>query len=128
MKAHTQVQCDMMFSKAWDECIELQCTPKDRWVQTCLYDLSLIDRVEVAVWVDGKAIGGLILAPDYDIHVGKCISVLAQYVLPEYRNTGISGKCMRKALSIAREGNYPVLAFTHRVSDWKYNTIYRRLK
>lgn len=117
-----------MFTRAWDECVELQVTPKDDWVRMALHSLSELDRYEVHAFADGKIVGGLVLAADpWDVHVGPCVSVFAQYVMPEWRNKGASPRMMREAIRVARDCGAQVLAFTHRVGPWRYQTIYRRL-
>ena len=122
------VQNFEFFSRAWDECAELQCTPKQDWIGRNLLSLQALDRYEIAIVRQGEFIGGLILAEDFwDVHVGPCMSVFAQYVLPEYRNTGVSAACMRAALRIARKAGAPTLAFTHRKGPWRYETVYRSL-
>jgi GNAT superfamily N-acetyltransferase len=75
-----------------------------------------------------KVVGGLCLAPDpWDVHVGPCLSVFAQYVLPEFRLQGVSARLMREALRIAKKSGVPALAFTHRKGPWRYETIYRKV-
>jgi len=55
------------------------------------------------------------------------MSVISQYVLPDYRNRSISLLCMREAIRIAKANGYSVLAYTHRLGDWRYETIYKRI-
>lgn len=118
-----------MFIRAWDECVELQVTPKQEWIGRALLSLQALDRYEVGVACNGEIVGGLVLAHDpWDAHVGPCISVFAQYVLPEFRLQGVSQKLMRAALAIARNSGAGVLAFTHRKGPWCYQTKYRRIQ
>lgn len=119
-----------LFSAAWDECDELKVQDKDTWVARTILSLESLDRVEIGMFCTAKsdAVGGLVLAPDpWDAHVGPCVSVFAQYVLPEYRNKGISFRMMREAIKTAVGLRAGVLAFTHRLGPWRYETIYRRL-
>lgn len=118
-----------LFARAWEECPELQVRSKAHWLGTTLDTLfKLEERYDIALWTpEGEPVGGLILTLDEDIHVGTCMSVVAQYVFPEYRNKGVSLRCMREAMRIARERCAPVLAFTHRIGDWRYETIYKEL-
>lgn len=127
-EAGEAVQSYELFSTAWDECVELQVQAKENWAQQVLSTLQVQDRWEIGVFADGKVIGGIVVVSEIDPHVGRCMSVIAQYVMPEYRCTGVSVRCMRKAMELARESGYPVLAFTHRIADWKYSTIYRRVR
>lgn len=122
------VQNIELFSHAYDECVELRQQSKEVWMGRALLALQGLDRWEIAVLEDGSVIGGLVLAHDpWDVHVGPCTSVFAQYVLPEHRLKGISPKLMRVALRVARTAGYPTLAFTHRAGPWRYSTIYRRI-
>lgn len=122
------VQNVTLFQRAWDECAELQVRSQLVWVGDAILALSALERYEVAVMLDGLPIGAAVLANDpWDAHVGPCMSVFAQYVLPEYRNRGLSLALMRECIRIAREGGAGVLAYTHRVAPWRYETTYRRL-
>ena len=122
------VQAPELFTRAWDECIELQVMDKEAWVANTLSRLAQFDwRFEIGMHNGTHTVGGIILAADEDIHVGPCLSVFAQYVLPEYRNRGVSMRCMRLAEQAAKDLGYKVLAYTHRMGDWRYSTTYRRL-
>lgn len=116
-----------LYSIAWDECIELQVSDKQTWFEWLVQCMYQSDRWEITVEQDGFAIGGLILSPDRDVHVGKCMAVGSQYVVPEHRNKGVSIRLMREAVRIARREGYSMLAYTHRVGDWRYKTIYRKI-
>lgn len=121
------VQNLQLFSRAWDECVELQSTSRQDWIGRTLLSLQRLDRYEVAAHNGEFTVGGIILAQDLDVHVGPCISVFAQYVLPEFRLQGVSPRLMREAVRLARMGGSPVLAYTHREGPWRYQTVYRRL-
>lgn len=123
------VQNVELFQRAWDECIELQVQSKDEWLGKALLALSALDRYEVVVLHGSHVVGAVVVALDpWDAHVGKCMSVFAQYVLPEYRNAGISLALMREAVRITCASGEHVLAFTHRKAPWRYETVYRRIK
>lgn len=128
-KAGEPVNNVSLFQHAWDECIELQVRPKDVWVSQTIATLSQMERYEIAVMnSDGTPLGACTLAKDpWDAHVGPCWAVFAQYVVPEARLQGVSGKLMREALRIARANAATVLAFTHRQGPWRYETIYRKI-
>ena len=118
-----------LFKNAWHEFIELQTSTEDEWVGRSLLMLQGLDRYELGIFrPDGLVIAAAIVAyDDWDAHVGPCMSVFAQYVLPDYRNRGISLKLMREAIRITRDSEYNTLAYTHRKGDWRYETIYRRV-
>lgn len=117
-----------LFATAWDECIELQVRDKDEWLDKTLRTLSRLDRFEIGLFDGARCVGGVVLAQDNDIHIGECLSVYAQYVLPEYRNKGVSSRCMRECIRIAKELSWTHLAYTHRLGDWRYETVYKAIK
>lgn len=117
-----------LFSRSWDECVELQEQPKEIWIGQSLIAFQQMKRWELAFFIAQNFAGAIILAHDMDCHVGKCMSVCSQYVKPEYRNLGISQKLMRAGIRIARSEGARVLAFTHRQGPWRYSTIYHKLK
>jgi GNAT superfamily N-acetyltransferase len=122
------VQNVTLFERAWHECEELQVRSRLVWVGSAILGLSQLERFEVAVMLDGEPIGAAVLARDpWDVHVGPCMSVFAQYVLPEYRNRGLSLALMRECIRTAREHGAGVLAYTHRTAPWRYETTYRRI-
>lgn len=116
------------FSQAYDECVELRQQSKEVWVGRALLSLQGMDRWEIAAFADESFAGGLVLAHDpWDVHVGPCMSVFAQYVLPEHRLKGISPRLMREAIKIARTSGKSTLAYTHRQGPWRYSTTYRSI-
>jgi hypothetical protein len=121
------VQSVALFESAWDECVELQCTPKEDWVGHTLSRLKQIDRIEVGVFSAGELVGAVLLAEDTDWHVGRCLTVVTQYVLPHARHSGVSFACMRYTMILARELGYSTIAFSHRKGDWRYEIIYKRV-
>jgi len=123
------VQNISMFERAWDECVELQVQSKEVWIGQVLIAIQSLDRCEIGVFAGSTTVGGMVVASDpWDSHVGPCMSVVTQYVLPEYRNSGVSRQFMRKALDIAKTSGARVLAFTHRKAPWRYETIYRSIR
>lgn len=123
------VQSLELFTRAYDECVELRQQSKEVWVGRALLALQGLDRHELAAFVGSEFAGGLVLAHDpWDVHVGPCMSVFAQYVLPEYRLMGVSPRLMREALRIAKQAGESTLAYTHRAGPWRYSTLYRSIK
>ena len=122
------VQSLELFTCAYDECVELQQQSKDEWIGRALLSLQEMDRFELAAIHGARTVGGIVLAHDpWDVHVGPCMSVFAQYVLPEYRNQGISPRLMREVLRIAKGSGVSTLAYTHREGPWRYSTLYRSI-
>lgn len=116
-------------------CMAAEEFPEFRWQRTVAEQAYLIHqsidanwRVEVVAYTDWMVpVGILILTEDDDMHVGRCLSVQWQYVLPEYRNAGIARRFMRTAIQLAQQEGYPVLAYSHRVGPGEYSIKYRRI-
>lgn len=122
------VQNVQLFRKAWAEFEELQVQSEEIWVGRALYALSALSRFELAVFDGFEVIGAAVLAMDmHDAHVGPCMSVYAQYVLPDYRNKGVSRSMMRKAYQITADSEAQILVYSHREGPWKYSNTYRRV-
>lgn len=122
------VQNVSLFIRAWGEFVELRTQPQDKWLGQALLALQALPRFEIAVASDSTIVGGMILGMNpWDAHVGPCCAVWTQYVLPEFRNIGISRYLMREAMRVAHSLDAPVLSYSHRVADWKYETIYRKV-
>lgn len=116
-----------LFYRAWDECIESQGMDKEAWVARTLRLITSVPRYEMGFYDGDTPVGGISLTIDYDPHVGECLCVMSQYVLPEYRNKGISLRCMRECVRLAKRLEHTMLAFTHRQRDWVYTTTYKRI-
>lgn len=115
----------MIGANAWDECEELQVTPKDQWLSNSVNSIMQYNRVEVLAHTDGRAAGGCILMEDRgDPHVGDCTCIGYQYVFPEFRNKGVSRLLMREALRYTRDKGYSILKYSHRLKPWRYEIIY----
>lgn len=76
---------------------------------------------------DGKLVACTVLVPDEDMHVGPCLTVMWNYVLPEYRGA-IGRKFIRAAFREAVFQGLPIVAYTHRQGVGQYTTIYRRVR
>ncbi len=113
--------------EAWNECSELQFTSLQDFKRRAHESICSIERLEVLATVSGRAAGIAVLAVDDDLHVGECLAVQWQYVLPEFRNAGVSPAFLRVAKNLARQLNLPTIAFTHRLGPGVYKTSYRRV-
>ena len=84
-------------------------------------------RVELVAYnQDGSLVGCAVLAPDEDMQVGPNLSVMWNYVVPDYRGA-IGRQFMRLAVRVAKQWGFPVLSYTHRLGLGKYAITYRRL-
>ncbi|QMP84058.1 hypothetical protein phiB1_1_31 [Pseudomonas phage phiB1_1] len=118
-----------LVSFAWAECIELRWTggPVEA-VQRFCNSVEGHNRFELAAYADdGSLVGGCVLAPDEDQHVGTCLSVMWHYVIPEQRQGAIGRRFMRLAVNCAKAGGFPVLAYSHRIGVGRYEITYRWL-
>lgn len=122
------VQNVSLIERAWHECVEMQVRPLEEYLTATLLTLASLDRLELIVTHGDVPVGAVVVAHDpWDSHVGDCVSVFAQYVLPEYRNRGISLMLMRESLQAAKDFGASVLAYTHRTAPWRYETTYKRI-
>lgn len=111
----------------WLEFSELRFSSLEEFTRRTHDGLCSIERLEmVALW-DGRPAGFMALALDDDMHVGPCLAVQWQFVLPPYRNLGVAPRFMREAKTVARKLRVPTIAFTHRLGPGTYKTSYRRL-
>lgn len=117
-----------LFYRAWDECLESQGIDKETWCDRSIRMVESVDRYELGMLDNGIPVGGISLTLDHDPHVGECLCVMSQYVLPEYRNKAISMRCMRECIRIAKRLGHNMLAYTHRERDWVYTTTYKRIR
>lgn len=84
-------------------------------------------RVELVAYnQDGRLVGCAVLVPDEDLHVGRSLSVMWNYVSPDYRGS-IGRQFMRLAVQVAKQWGFPVLSYSHRKGVGKYAITYRRL-
>ncbi len=116
-----------LYSAAWDECAEAHIMDKFAWMERAMNSVQMVARYEFHAILDGRVVGAMVVAEEADDpHVGCCLSVLYNYILPEYRDIGIAGHFLRGAMRLAKSLGYPVLAYTHRVGAGRYLTTYRR--
>ncbi|QJD54803.1 GNAT family N-acethyltransferase [Pseudomonas phage MR6] len=85
-----------------------------------------IDRYEFVAIETGRVVGCAVLAPDEDIHVGPCLTIMWNYIIPEYRGA-LGMRFHRLAIRLAKHLGLPVLAYTHRKGVGQYSITYRRL-
>lgn len=117
-----------LFARAWDECIESHILDKQTWIDNAIRIVESVDRYEMGMLYNGVPVGGISLTVDYDPHVGDCLCVMSQYVLPEHRNNAISLRCMRECIRLTKRLGHNVLAYTHRERDYVYTTTYKVIK
>ncbi len=116
------------YDNAWDEFIELQTQRKEVYVKNVVEYLQSLDRIEIYGYMHGSPVGGAILTTELDFHVGKCLSVVTQYVFPRYRGTGLAFEFMRRARKECKAQGIWTLAWSHRVKDYEYKTVYRSVE
>lgn len=115
------------FDRAWDEFIELQVMDKEAWVRMSIESITERPRYELLMVHGDTQTGGCIITWDTDGHVGDCMAVMFNYVLPEYRRGRIGYELYRAAVALTRSNHIGILAYTHRVRDWEYVTKYRKV-
>lgn len=86
------------------------------------------DRTEI-VYYDGETIvGGATVVIDDDQHVGPCLSLQWQYILPDYRKRGLGRLFVRELLRQAGWAGIRNVCWTHRVGRGRYTVTYREVK
>lgn len=90
--------------------------------------LAEFDRTEI-VYYDGETIvGGATVVIDDDQHVGPCLSLQWQYILPDYRKRGLGRHFVRELLRQAGWAGIRNVCWTHRVGVGRYTVTYREVK
>lgn len=112
---------------AWYELPELQLTSKNAFIQRAEESIFRCPRVEIVYYPRGSdiPIGGCVVVEEEDLHVGRCMSLMWQYVLPAYRSYGLAGQYIRSVRRLAREEGLPY-AYSHRSGNFQYTVRYRR--
>jgi len=121
------VPIEGLLDSAYSECLESGVMDRRKWIELNLDILSSEDRIEIGAFEDGYLVGGMTLAEEMDAHVGACVSVRYNYVLPEYRTLKLGTIMMRHAIQLAKTLGPQYIAFTHRKGVGLYTIRYRRL-
>lgn len=85
-----------------------------------------LDRHEVLAVLGGRLIGFACIADDVDMHVGRCLTLQWQYVVPEYRGI-IGAKFLRLLVQLGRQLGYRTIAYSHRINQGHYAIKYRSI-
>lgn len=96
-------------------------------VHRVVSSLSEFDRTEVVAIDDGKVVGGAVIVLEFDQHVGPCMSLQWQYVLPEYRCKRLGVLFVRELLRQAGWAGIRNVCYTHRVGRGQYTVTYREV-
>lgn len=97
-------------------------------VHRVVSSLSEFDRSEVVIIDDGKVVGGAVIVHDDDQHVGPCLTLQWQYVLPEYRKRNVGRLFVRELLRQAGWAGIRNVCYTHRIGVGRYTVTYREVK
>lgn len=101
------------------------CTPNEvrtRLIESCVQS----ERIELAAFCDNRLVGFCVLVSEEDANVGRCLGIMWNFVLPEYRGR-VGQRFMRTAIRVARNAGLPIIAYTHRLGEGKYAITYRRI-
>ena len=97
-------------------------------VHRVVSSLSEFDRSEIVAIDNGTVVGGAVIVLDDDQHVGPCLSLQWQYVLPAYRAKRLGHHFVRELLRQAGWAGIRNVSYTHRVGVGKYTLTYREVK
>jgi len=86
-----------------------------------------LSRCELLAVIDGQLVGFACAVVDEDMHVGPCLSLQWQYVLPEHRGK-IGRDFLRWLVKNGQAFGFKFVAYSHRVNSRHYAIKYRRLK
>ena len=114
-------------SAAWSELPELQYQPCEGFLRGFTEAHEDSERVEFLAYNGPLLVGGGILVLEHDVHVGPCLSLAWQYVLPEYRHIGVVRRLHKVLVQSAKALNIPSIAYSHRIGTGEYITKYRRI-
>lgn len=97
-------------------------------VHRVVSSLSEFDRTEI-LCIDGTTVvGGAVIVLDDDQHVGPCLSLQWQYVLPAYRSKQLGRLFVRELLRQAGWAGIKNVCYTHRKGVGKYTLTYREVQ
>ena len=116
-----------LYKEAYYELEELQVRDYNEYITHCLTYVNSLERTEILYLDNGSVVAGLIVGEDYDLHVGRCLTVTFNYTHPLYRGFNLGSKLFREAMRLARQEGYPILAWTHRKGGFTYETKYRKV-
>lgn len=87
--------------------------------------LAEFDRTEIVYYDGDKVVGGATIVLDDDQHVGVCLSLQWQYVLPAYRGKNLGAKFIRELKRQAQWAGIGNICYTHRTGIGRYEVVYR---
>lgn len=83
-----------------------------------------LERFELLAVIGGELIGFACVVEDDDMHVGHCLTLQWQYVVPEHRGR-IGGQFLRWLAKAGRDMGFQFIAYSHRISSRHYAIKYR---
>lgn len=90
--------------------------------------LAEFDRTEI-VYYDGETIvGGATIVIDDDQHVGICLTLQWQYILPGYRNKRLGVAFIRELKRQAGWAGIRNVCWTHRTGIGRYTVVYKEVR
>jgi GNAT superfamily N-acetyltransferase len=89
--------------------------------------LAEFDRTEIAIYDGETVVGGATVVLDDDQHVGPCLSLQWQYVLPAYRSMHLGRHFVRELLRQAGWAGIKNVSYSHRTGPGKYTITYREV-
>lgn len=94
----------------------------------CQSTESLDERIEITVTdLEGRLVGFAVVAHDDDDHVGRCLGTQWHWVHPDHRGK-VGRMILREIFRVAKENEYPTVAYTKRLGLGRYEVNYKQLK
>jgi GNAT superfamily N-acetyltransferase len=90
--------------------------------------LAEFDRTEIVIYDGNAVVGGATIVLDDDQHVGPCLSLQWQYVLPAYRRLHLGRHFVRELLRQAGWAGIRNVSYSHRTGEGQYTITYREVE
>lgn len=101
---------------------------EETWLASMLDLYKGFHRYEIEYWEGETLIGVAVVAKTIDFHVGPCVCVLTQYVIPQFRGrAGIARKVLAFARNKAREDGVGFMSWSHQLDYGTQLLKYRRV-
>lgn len=106
---------------------EYSWTSPEASTERILRSILANERIELVCKDSDTHAACAVLVAEEDDHVGPCLTVQWLYVMPAYRCTGLAKQLLVMTEDLARALGLPVIAYTRRIGDVRYENVYRRV-
>lgn len=118
---------EAFYRRVWKEFPLCHALPYELWVKNLHEFYEDCPNIEYRIYDSDVLVGHAVIAPTDDIHVGECMSLWHQFMLPEYRNSGVWKDVFMRAKEVTKLQGYSYLVWTH-IRDNKISCTYRKIQ